>query len=76
MDFILHYFTEIYLFAFLLFILYFVIITMRRNKSLFKKYDDSLEMSKNMLERQLKSIQTAEETNKILKEILAALKKK
>jgi hypothetical protein len=75
MDFLSNYYLEIYLFfVFVILVLAFVM-TNKRNKSIMAKYEENIEMYKTMMERQMKIIEIAEEGNRLLGEILKAVKK-
>ncbi len=76
MDLLLQYFYEIFFVIFAVFLVFAIVRIMKRNTTVYQKYDQSIEMSKIMMERQSQAVKLIEETNKLLAEILAAVKKK
>lgn len=75
MDLTIQYFYEIFFVIFTVFLVFAIVRIMKRNNTVYQKYDESLEMSKIMMERQKQVVSTLEETNKLLAKILAAVKK-
>ena len=75
MESIILYIYEIFVVIFAVFLVLVMIKNIKRNKIMYQKYDESMEMTKIMMEGQKQVVSTLEETNKLLTKILAEVKK-